>query len=104
MSAPSHRGGRESLCVEEAQAAMTEKMPPWVDMEKLCWAICTCPTSVENYVAQRKLPPPRKLGAKRLWKWKEVEEWLANGAPNDRIGSISNAVRREREADEAASY
>jgi hypothetical protein len=29
---------------------MTEKIPPWVDMEMLCWAICTCPTSVENYV------------------------------------------------------
>src|SRR5262249_10666095 len=40
-----------------------------------------------NYVAQGKLPPPRKLGAKRMWKWKEVGEWLANGAPNDRIGS-----------------
>jgi hypothetical protein len=89
--------------VEETQT-MAEKMPPWVDMEKLCWAICTCPTSVENYVAQGKLPPPRKLGAKRLWKWKEVEEWLANGAPNDRIGSISDAVRREREADETARH
>jgi hypothetical protein len=64
-------------------------------MEKLCWAICTCPTSVENYVAQGKLPPPRKLGAKRLWKWKEVEEWLAdnrNDAPA--IGSITDAVRK----------
>jgi len=89
--------------VEEAQA-VTEKMPPWVDMEKLCWAICTCPTSVENYVAQGKLPPPRKLGAKRLWKWKEIEEWLANGAPNGRIGSIADAVRREREADETSRH
>jgi hypothetical protein len=52
----------------------SQDIPPWVDMDTLCWAICSTPTSVENYVAQGKLPPPRKLGAKRLWKWKEVEE------------------------------
>jgi len=75
---------------------MTEQTPPWVDMDTLCWAICSCPASVENYVAQGRLPPPHKLGAKRLWRWKEVNEWLANGPPNDRIGSIAEAVRRER--------
>jgi hypothetical protein len=79
--------------VEETR--VTEKMPPWVDMETLCWAICTCPTSVENYVAQGKLPAPRKLGAKRLWKWKEVEEWLAGGQNNaPAMGSITDAVRK----------
>ena len=83
---------------------MTEKMPPWVDMDPLCWAICASPNSVENYVAQGKLPPPRKLGAKRMWRWKEVDEWMTNGPPNDRIESISDAVRREREADETARH
>ena len=34
---------------------MSERIPPWVDMETLCWAICACPSSVENYVAQGKL-------------------------------------------------
>jgi len=27
---------------------MSEKMPPWVDMETLCWAICASPNSVEQ--------------------------------------------------------
>lgn len=82
----------------------TDKIPPWVDMETLSWAICASPHSIENYVAQGKLPPPRKLGAKRLWKWKEVEERLANGPPNNRIESMSNAVRRERDADETSRH
>jgi hypothetical protein len=81
-----------------------DQIPPWVDMDTLCWAICSTPTSVENYVAQGKLPPPRKLGAKRLWKWKEVEQWVANGPPNSRIDSMADAVRREREADETACH
>ena len=85
---------------------MTDKIPPWVDMETLCWAICASATSVENYVAQGKLPPPRKLGTKRMWRWKEVDDWLANGPPNDRIGinSVADAVRKERVADEAARH
>jgi hypothetical protein len=83
---------------------MDNEIPAWVDAETLSWAICASPSSIENYVAQGRLPSPRKLGAKRLWRWKEVDEWLANGPPNDRIGSMSDAVRREREADETSRH
>jgi predicted DNA-binding transcriptional regulator AlpA len=73
---------------------MSEKMPPWVDIDTLCWAICASPNSVENYVAQGKLPPPRKLGSKRLWNWKEVDEWLAGKNDAPAMGSITDAVRK----------
>ena len=81
---------------------MVDKLPPWMDTDTLAWALCTCPTSIENYVAQGKLPPPRKLGGKRLWRWKEVEEYLLS--QKSRITSIADAVRREREADETSRH
>jgi predicted DNA-binding transcriptional regulator AlpA len=68
---------------------MTENTPPWVDMDTLSWAICTSLTSIENYVAQGLLPLPHKLGGKRLWCWKEVEEWLTNGGGNVHMAALS---------------
>jgi len=35
--------------------------------------------SVDNWVSQGILPPPRKRGGKLMWKWEEVDAWLANG-------------------------
>jgi predicted DNA-binding transcriptional regulator AlpA len=81
---------------------MADKLPPWMDTDTLAWALCTCPTSIENYVTQGKLPPPRKLGGKRLWRWKEVEGYLLKDKPQ--ITTIADAVKRERAADEASRY
>jgi predicted DNA-binding transcriptional regulator AlpA len=74
---------------------MNDKIPPWIDMEMLSWAICASPSSIENYVAQGKLPPPRRLGGKRLWKWSEVEARLTNGDSVPKLGGLADAVRRD---------
>jgi predicted DNA-binding transcriptional regulator AlpA len=78
---------------------MNEKMPPWVDVETLVWATCSTKTSIENYVEQGKLPPPRKLGGKRIWRWAEVEDWLNNGPPSAKLSDLTERVKRELDSD-----
>jgi predicted site-specific integrase-resolvase len=43
-------------------------IPPWQDLQTLCANICVSATTVENWVAQGILPPPRKRGGKLMWK------------------------------------
>jgi hypothetical protein len=42
------------------------------------------------------LPPARKVGGKRLWKWREVVEWLerAPDFPVDELERIRNATKK----------
>ncbi len=73
------------------------EMPPWVDKEKLAWAICVCVNTVDAWVADGTLPPPRKRGAKLMWKWSEVDECLTVGkvgnSTDDKAERIRNATR-----------
>lgn len=84
---------------------MTEqRIPPWQDTPTLAWHLSISPNTVENWVNAGILPPPRKRGAKLMWKWSEVDAWMTDGgpdAPGTRPGSIADGVRREREADRA---
>jgi predicted DNA-binding transcriptional regulator AlpA len=76
--------------------------PPWQDMVTLCAHICASQSTVENWVKQGILPPPRKRGGKLMWKWSEVDQYL-NGEDAD-TGSdveaerIRNGTRRALEA------
>lgn len=56
-------------------------IPPWQDMPTLCAHICASPNTVNTWVEQGILPPPRKRGGKLMWKWSEVDERLTVGAP-----------------------
>lgn len=80
---------------------MTERsdwVPPWQDMATLCANICVSERTVDAWVAQSILPPPRKRGGKLMWKWAEVDEWLTNGqpgrSPDAKADEIRNATRR----------
>lgn len=78
--------------------------PPWQDLQTLAAHICCSPNTVDNWVAAGILPPARKRGGKLMWEWSEVSDWLRNGAQNGLVkpGSITDAVRREREEDRRA--
>lgn len=70
--------------------------PPWMDMNTLCAHICVAPNTVDNWVADGILPPPRKRGRKLMWKWKEVDEWLTegrDGAPDAQAERIRRATQ-----------
>lgn len=73
-------------------------IPPWMDMATLCQHTCLSPNTVDAWVAQGILPPPRKRGGKLMWKWAEVDEKLtvgeAGGSPDSEAERIRNATRR----------
>jgi len=79
-------------------------IPPWQDTVTLAMHLSCSPNTVENWVRDGILPPPRKRGAKLMWYWPEVNDWMMegrqDGPPNDAKGA-RDAVRREREADNA---
>lgn len=78
---------------------MTQFIPPWMDMPTLCKHICASPPTVDSWVAQGILPPPRKRGGKLMWKWQEVDERLTlgevGGSPDAMAERIRNGTRRE---------
>jgi predicted DNA-binding transcriptional regulator AlpA len=84
--------------VNERKHARLPYPPPWQDMAALCQHICVSTTTVDNWVAQGILPPPRKRGGKLMWKWSEVDEYLTNGrpgaSPNSDAERIRDATRR----------
>jgi excisionase family DNA binding protein len=74
--------------------------PPYQDLRTLAEHLCLGESTVEEWVKLGKLPAARKKGGKRLWKWKEVEEYLDraddNGAPcaDAEAQRITNATRQ----------
>ena len=52
-------------------------IPPWQDMPTLCAHICASPNTVDKWVKDGILPPPRRKGGKQMWKWSEVDEYLS---------------------------
>jgi predicted site-specific integrase-resolvase len=74
--------------------------PPWMDMATLCEHICVSSPTVDKWVLEGILPPPRKRGGKLMWKWSEVDERLTNGSgagPDTLAERIRNGTRREAE-------
>jgi hypothetical protein len=62
--------------------------PPWQDLRTLA----------EH--RQGIFPPPRKVGGKNMWRWKEVDKYLAGSGdaaaslPNEELGRITDATRQ----------
>ncbi len=77
---------------------MSDFIAPWQDMPTLCRNICATPNTVDAWVAQGILPPPRKRGGKFMWKWSEVDEWLTvgkvAGSPETKAEEIRHGTRR----------
>jgi len=67
--------------------------PPWMDTVTLCEHICIHPNTVDDWVSQGILPPPRKRGRKLMWRWKEVDEWLTNGQPRPPEVTLAERIR-----------
>lgn len=70
-------------------------IPPWQDMATLCAHICATPNTVNSWVEQKILPPPRKHGGKLMWKWSEVDARLTVGAPQGNPSTPANEIDDE---------
>ncbi len=75
--------------------------PPYMDLATLAQHICSSTSTIENWVRQGLFPPPRKVGGKNLWRWKEVDHHLAVN-PNLTASSDDEAAKI-REATRAAA-
>jgi predicted site-specific integrase-resolvase len=67
--------------------------PPWQDTVTLCKNLCISDRTLDAWVAQGIVPPPRKRGNKNMWKWSEVDELLTSGRPSVEE-EIRNATRK----------
>ena len=77
---------------------MTDKVPAWVDIGRLCEEISVSAHTVTTWIAQGILPPARMRGGKRLWKWSEVDDWLTNGggqAPDTEAERVRDGTQAE---------
>lgn len=76
--------------------------PPWMDSPTLAAHICVSAATVDNWVRQGILPPPRKRGGKLMWKWAEVDRYLTDGSvggsPDAEAEEIRNGTKRASEA------
>jgi predicted DNA-binding transcriptional regulator AlpA len=73
-----------------------DSIPPWQDMPTLFWHICCTPNTVDKWVKEGILPPPRKRGGKQMWRWSEVDEYLSRDGDNldPEAERIRHATRR----------
>jgi hypothetical protein len=75
-------------------------IPPYQDLATLAEHLTLGESTIENWVKLGKLPPPVTREGKRLWRWKDVERYLARG---DSIGTLSDEAQRIREATRRAA-
>lgn len=82
---------------------MTDRLPyppPFQDLATLSQHICAGESTIEHWVKQGLFPPPKKIGGKRLWSWKDVAKHLAadrDGVPpsaDSQIAGIRDGMRR----------
>jgi hypothetical protein len=72
--------------------------PPFQDLATLSEHICVGQSTIENWVRLGLFPVPKKVGGKRLWRWKDVERHLAaqgNGvtpSPDEQADRIKAAT------------
>ena len=66
--------------------------PPYQDIDTLSEHIDLAPRTIEMWVLDGRLPPPKVNKGKRLWKWKEVERYLDGEA-----GKVSSSADAEAE-------
>ena len=71
--------------------------PAWMDINALCAHVANSHRTVDNWVQEGLLPPPKMRGHKRLWKTAEVDKYLEQGpepGPElDELQRITEATR-----------
>ena len=60
--------------------------PPWQDLRTLAEHICAAESTIENWVRQGIFPPPRKVGGKNMWRWKEVDTYPGDVSLSETTG------------------
>jgi predicted DNA-binding transcriptional regulator AlpA len=72
-------------------------IPAWQDIETLSWHLCISESTLEKWVREGKLPRPRKIGGKNLWRWQDIDDHLVRSEDDPALSSaeaIREATRR----------
>jgi hypothetical protein len=76
--------------------------PPFQDLATLAQHVCCGESTIENWVKLGLFPPPKKkIGGKRLWRWKDVEAYLAGD--DDSVQSSTDLAQRITDATRRAT-
>jgi excisionase family DNA binding protein len=73
--------------------------PPYQDIEVLCEHLSVTRRTIDTWVKIGKLPAPLVRRGKRIWKWTDVERYLAGNtglvpsSPNELAARITEATR-----------
>jgi hypothetical protein len=87
--------GSDDIAPKRTASSHDALIPPWQDMATLCKHISCSADTVESWVADGILPPPRNRGGKLMWKWSEVDDYLTHGGHQAAdINRIREATRR----------
>src|SRR5262245_8754246 len=71
--------GPDDIAPKVAMPRHDTLIPPWQDKATLCKHISCSADTVERWVADGILPPPRNRGGELMWKWSEVDDYLTHG-------------------------
>jgi predicted site-specific integrase-resolvase len=74
------------------QARTLPYPPPWQDAPTLALHLSISDGTIDNWIRQGILPPPRMIGGKRMWEWSEVERRLRGD--DDTMLSEADLARR----------
>ena len=82
-------------------------IPPYQDLRTLAEHLCLGESTIEEWVKLGRLPYPVTNKGKRLWRWKDVETYLARpaevGPPLDDAERIREATRRASKSQQRGS-
>ncbi len=70
------------------------RIPPYQDIATLAHNLCLSERTIDMYVKDGRLPPPKNPGGKRLWKWSEVEAYI-DGLAGNGIAAELEDIRNE---------
>lgn len=78
-------------------------IPPFQDLATLSRHLCCGESTIENWVRAGLLPPPKRVGGKRLWVWKEIERHIAGTGDPSALSTDQLAEKIYAEASRATT-
>ena len=71
---------------------MSDRVPIYMDIAAMCENLCASEGTIDNWVRQGFIPPPRIIGGKRLWKTSAVIAAIDGETPNETTEDIAATV------------
>jgi len=77
---------------------VTDPRPAYMDLRTLSWHISTAERTIEEWVKTGQFPPPKRVGGKRLWRWEDVDRYLAGDGNPATVADLAEQIRANTKA------